>query len=236
MDKECGKGEFRRMMTSQGQVPKSVPTDIEPEKEIEDEEDEPEYTSAPTVPLSLKQQSLALRPLTFGHWNWMFDAVAELTKPSTFDPPPPTPNNTGLAVPELAYLPLGTTKKRNTLTSRLNRLVIPQTQATRPPLPPLQFSPRRPSSAMFPNTPMTVDFPGDDVSVVSRKSRRFRAPGPTTPTNATFTVVDRDWEVSDSKKDYDAWWERQREKEEEEEEEKEKKAIARSGSVVHEKR
>jgi ATP-binding cassette subfamily B (MDR/TAP) protein 1 len=227
-------------MTSQGQVPKNVPTDVEPEKELEEEEEDAEYTSVPTVPPSLKHQSLALRPLTFGNWNWMFDAVAELTKPSTFDPPPPIPNNAGLSVPELAYLPPGTTKKRNTLTSQLSRLVIPQTQTTRPPLPPLQLSPRRPSSAMFPNTPMTVDsFPGNDVLVVSRKSRRFSAPGPTTPTSATFTVVDRDWEVSDTKKDYgdsDAWWERQQDKEEEEEFEKEKKAIARSGSVVHEKR
>jgi hypothetical protein len=86
-----------------GQVLKSVPTDIEPEeKELEEEEDEADYTSAPTVP-SLKHQSLALRPLTFGTWNWMFGVVAELTKPSTFDPPP-IPNNTGLAVPNSSPL------------------------------------------------------------------------------------------------------------------------------------
>jgi hypothetical protein len=48
--------------------------------------------------------------------------------------------------------------------------------------------------------------------------------------------VDRDWEVSDSKKNRNAWWERQRDKEEEEEFEKENKAIVRSGNVVHEKR
>jgi len=67
-----------------------------------------------------------------------------------------------------------------------------------------------------------------------RKSRRFSAPGQT-PTSATFTVVDREWEDleqkgTDSKEDYDSWWKQ------EEEFEKEKKAIARSGSVVHEKR
>jgi ATP-binding cassette subfamily B (MDR/TAP) protein 1 len=45
MDEEGGKGEFRRMMTSQGQVPKSVPTDVEPEKELEEEEEDAEYTS-----------------------------------------------------------------------------------------------------------------------------------------------------------------------------------------------
>jgi hypothetical protein len=50
--------------------------------------------------------------------------------------------------------------------------------------------------------------------------------------------LDRDWVVSDPKKDYDsdAWWERERDREEEEEFEKEKKAIARNGNVVHEKR
>ena len=225
-----GKGEFRRMMASQG-VARSVPTPtVEPEQEEELEDEEP---SVP-VPASLKHQSmLALRPLTFGNWNWMFDAVAELTRPPTLDPPPPTE----LAVPELAYLPPGTTGKRNTLSSRLSRLAIPsqpQTQ-TRPPLPPLQ--PRRPSSALFPNTPLTVGTFMND-----RKSRRFSAPGQT-PTSATFTVVDREWEDvelkgSDSKEDYDSWWERQKvwEKQEEEEFEKEKKAIARSGSVVHEKR
>ena len=29
---------------------------------------------------------LALRPLAFGNWKWIFDAVAKLTKPSVFDP------------------------------------------------------------------------------------------------------------------------------------------------------
>lgn len=80
-------------MTSQGQVPKTVPTDVEPEKEEDEEEEETEYTSTSTIPRSLKHQSLALRPLTFGNWNWMLDAVAELTKPSTFDPSPPFPIN-----------------------------------------------------------------------------------------------------------------------------------------------
>ena len=84
-------------MTSQGQVPKSVPTDVEPEKELEEEE--AKYTSTSTVPPSLKHQSLALRPLTFGNWNWMLDAVAELTKPSTFDPSPPFPNWQSLNLP-----------------------------------------------------------------------------------------------------------------------------------------
>ena len=50
---------------------------------------------------------------------------------------------------------------------------------TRPPLPPLQFYPRQHSSAMLPNTPMTVDLflfggggngrNGGDVSVVLSK-------------------------------------------------------------------
>ena len=129
MDEEGGKGEFRRMMVSQdqGQMSKVV--------EEEEEEEEEEEVSELTVPPSLKHQSIALRPLTFGNWNWMFDAVAELTEPSPFDPPPPIPPNGGLSVPELAYLPSGTTtKKRDTLTSRLGRLVIPQTTTTRPAL------------------------------------------------------------------------------------------------------
>jgi hypothetical protein len=53
---------------------------------------------------------------------------------------------------------------------------------------------------------MTVDSfsgVGEDFVVVSQK--RFSAPGPTTPTSAKFTVVDRDWVVSDSKKDCDSW-------------------------------
>jgi len=42
-----------------------------------------------------------------------------------------------------------------------------------------------------------------DVLVVSTKLRRFSVPGPTTPTSVTFTVVDRGWEVYDSKRGYD---------------------------------
>jgi len=139
MDEEGGK-EFRRTMASQGQgqVSRNVPTEIELEPQQEDEEE----SSAPTVPPSLKHQSLALRPLTFGNWNWIFDAVAELTKPSTFNSPPPLPPTTGLSVPELAYLPPGMTKKQDTLTSQLSQLVIPQTQTTkRPALPSLQLYP-----------------------------------------------------------------------------------------------
>jgi len=79
---------------------------------------------------------LALRPPTFGNWSWMFDAVAELTQPSTLDPPP-----TELAIPELAYLPPRTTKKRNTLTSRLSRLPTPNTNETTPAVSPTLFSP-----------------------------------------------------------------------------------------------
>jgi len=233
------RGEFRRMMASQG-VSRSVPTPtLEPEQQEEEEEEE-----GPSVPVppSLKHQSmLALRPLTFGNWNWMFDAVAELTRPSTLAPPPPPPDSTELAVPELAYLPPGMTKKRETLTSHLPHLpclAIPFQFQT--PLPPLQHSLqqlRRPSSALFPNTLLTVN-----TFACDRKSRRFSAPGQT-PTSATFTVVDREWEDvelkgSDLKEDYDLWWETQRERERQEEEEfeKEKKAIVRSGSVVHEKR
>jgi hypothetical protein len=91
--------------------------DIEPEeKELEEEQNTPLHLLSP-------------RPLTFGTWNWMFGVVAELTKPSTFDPPPPIPNNTGLAVPNSPPLWNNQEKRRNTLTSRL---VIPQTQTTRP--------------------------------------------------------------------------------------------------------
>jgi ATP-binding cassette subfamily B (MDR/TAP) protein 1 len=241
---EGGRGEFRRMMASQGQAPRSVPTVEETESEDEEEEEKP----IAQIPPSLKHQSLALRPLTFGNLNWMFDAVAELTRPSTLSPPPPNSNLNGLSVPELAYHP---SKKRDTLTTRLSRLAFPfasqtqlQTQPIRPPLPaiaPLHLQPqknRRPSSALFPNTPLTIDTFTSDVS---RKSRRFSAPGQT-PTSATFTVVDREWEDVDLKgsaesKDYDdMWWDRESEREEEEEFEKDKKAIARSGSVVHEKR
>ena len=66
---------------------------------------------------------------------------------------------------------------------------------------------------------MTVDsfsFGGDgngneDVVVVSRKSTRFSGPGPTTPTSAMFTVVDRDWDVyKKGDEDNEAWWERER--------------------------
>ena len=231
---EGGRGEFRRMMASR-EVDVPAIEEVQPEEEEEDE-----TASAPILP-SLKHSSLLpLLPLTFGNWNWMFDAVAELTRPSALNPPPNS-NDATLTVPELAYLP-GTTKKRDTLTSRLSRLAIPFSSQTRPPplppIAPLQIPERkrRPSSAMFPNTPLTVDT---FSASLSRKSRRFSAPGQT-PTSATFTVVDREWEEVDFKgtdsKDNDLWWERESEREEEEEFEKEKKAIARSGSVVHEKR
>jgi ATP-binding cassette subfamily B (MDR/TAP) protein 1 len=245
---EGGRGEFRRMTASQGQVPRSVPTVEETEPEDEEEEEKP----IAQIPPSLKHQSLAIRPLTFGNLSWMFDVVAELTRLSTLNPPPPNFNVNGLSVPELAYHP---SKKQDTLTTRLSRLAFPfatqtqlQIQPIRPPLPtipPLHLQPqknRRPSSALFPNTPLTIDTFTSDVL---RKSRRFSAPGQT-PTSATFTVVDREWEDVDLKgsaesKDYDTWWDRESEREEEEEEEeeefeKDKKAIARSGSVVHEKR
>lgn len=90
-----------------------------------------------------------------------------------------------LTVPELAFLP---------------------PVSSRPPLPPLQLSSPRPSSAMFPDTPLTI----------TTMSRRFSAPGQT-PTSATFTFVE-EMDV------------------EEMEFEKEKNVVARSGTVVHERR
>jgi hypothetical protein len=51
---------------------------------------------------------------------------------------------------------------------------------------------------MFPNTPLTVDTLFSPI--MSRKSRRFTAPGGQTPTSATFAVVDR-WDIGVSKDD-----------------------------------
>ena len=244
-EEEGGKGEFRRMMASQqgrAAFEPAVVQQRQPEEVVE----------CPSSPPLKHQSILPLRPLTFGNWNWMLDAVAELTKPSTLAPaPPPSPTDTttttGLTVPELAYLPPGMTKKRRTLTARLSRLALPfasqqsqtlpQTHARppRPPLPPLQVEPhgkRRPSSAMFPSTPLTIDTFTGPFSPLSSKSRRFSAPMQT-PTSATFTVVDREWEGDNYNKDKVGWWDIDLE---EAEFEKEKTAVTRSGTVVHEKR
>jgi len=52
-------------------------------------------------------------------------------------------------------------------------------------------------------------YVSDAVSLVSRKLRAFSVPTDgQTPTSATFTVADREWEVVAVKDD--AWWERQR--------------------------
>jgi hypothetical protein len=147
----------------------------------------PEEEEVPSAPVPTLQ-SLARRPLTFGNWNWMFDAVSELTRPLTLAPPPPNSDPSGVAIPEL---PPRTTKKRDTL---LSRLAMPFQTQPGPFLPPLQLQkqPRRPSSAMFPNTPLTVDM------LMSRKSRRFSAADGQMP---TFTVVDRREAVGVSKDD-----------------------------------
>jgi ATP-binding cassette, subfamily B (MDR/TAP), member 1 len=100
-DDEDGRGEFRKMMERQSKMRGFSPekdvtvaagvggVDVEDALKQQEGEGEERDQEKYELPVYLKHQSIAIRPLSLG--NWMFDIVADLTSSQPAVPPlPPT--------------------------------------------------------------------------------------------------------------------------------------------------
>ena len=217
-DLESSHGEFREMMETQGATGGFLPEkeiDDQPgtdeveailEEEAEKEKQELDAVAEDTTlrPFNLKHQSLArpaLRPVTLG--NWMFDAVAELTKNGPTTTPAPAmvgarePHRLSRFIPAEAFAKETSTYQRR---RRPSSVTIPSV-----PLPPatytvatrrysLQFTPTSPefsfhNSASMTSTSMLVEDDNDfdmEKSALQRSGsqatsrRRVQQPKPRT--------------------------------------------------------